>query len=276
MTKGHPNVWAFLTLIAFPIVLLSTDVLGATGIWPFVLAMGATLLILLLEAIVRGKIWPFEPGYAEHLGHPDLPMRLVLFMAGCLFVLQTAFFIAVSVNPNFDESIMAFIQQRQCLRSNASSLPFCAKKIQTIATLPSSAHVDPIGFAIRTQAAKLWFPSGQLVTCAQRIVATSPVMNNGRRVVSIVECTNWKVSEDGVLTKQTSIIRFVGVQLLNDATHLLRVVAWADDYTNPNWNSVLGDIAETSRMTAQTLSIYPEFSTVLEAESLGRAQAIVQ
>lgn len=276
VTKGHPNVWAFLTLIAFPIVLLSTDVLGASGIWPFLFAMGSTLLILALEAIVRGKIWPFEPGYAEYLGHPDLPMRLVIFMAACLFLLQTAFFVAVSVDPHFDESIMAFILQRQCTQPGASSLSLCASATKsTNPTLVSSSLADPIGYAIRTQAAKLWFPGDLLATCSERIVTIAPVVNGGQRVVAIVECANWTLSEDGVVRKKTSVTRFVGAQLTKDVSGFLRITAWTDDYTSANWDSVLGSIAESSRVTAQTLSVYPEFSTVLEAESLGRAQAIV-
>lgn len=274
VTKGHPNIWAFLSIIAFPIVLLSMDVLGVSGLWPFIMAMGATLLILVLEAIVRGRIWPFEPGFAEHLGHPDLPMRLAIFMAATLFLLQTAFFIAVSVDPRFDESIMAFVLRRQCVSSYASTHPACRRTSLPPQLEPSpSQTADTIGFAIRTQAKKLWYPNAELATCAQRIIEITPIENNGQDVFSIVQCTNWGLMNGSVLKKQQSQIHFVGARITKDETGFVRVVAWTDDYTSPNWTSVLGSIAESTRQTAQTLPIYPQFSTVLEAESLGRAQA---
>jgi len=112
--RGHPAVWAFLTIVSFPIVLMASDALGARGLWPFAYAILATLAVLILELLVRGGLWPFEKGFVEHIGHPDTPIRILIFIGATLLVLETALIFTVATDRRIDPELVRFVAEKQC------------------------------------------------------------------------------------------------------------------------------------------------------------------
>lgn len=276
-TKGHPEVWAVLTIITFPIVLLSANALGAPSLWPFLIALISTAFVLFLEAIVRGRLWPFEPGFIEHIAHPATPVRLVVFISACLLILETAFLLILSVDRRYDAGLLSWIEHRQCasaydLRAN----PLCLFMNRRAISTQQTTTGDSVGLAMRMQAAKLWFPDEPLVTCAERKIVRSAIIDTTCTNASLMRCTAWQVNDKGILHSKKSITRFVGATLERHDDGFYRVVAWSDDYASPNWDTALGSISERSRQTAQSLSFMQDFVTVLDAEAYGRAQQILQ
>ena len=277
-TKGHPEVWAVLTIAAFPIVLLSTDALGVRGLWTFLIALLATAGVVLIEALVRGKIWAFESGFVEHIGHPETPIRLVVFIAACLLILETTFLFILSVDRRYDAGLLSWIKHRQCASSSdRRANPMCLFMSQrTTQWIQPATSGDTVGLAMRGHAASLWFPDEPLVTCAERKVNRSATFTKTCMDASLMRCTAWKIDENGILRAKKSIMRFVGATLNKSDDGFYRVVAWSDDYTSPNWDTALGSISERSRQTAQSLSFMQDFVTVLDAEAYGRAQQVLK
>ncbi|MBI4138809.1 hypothetical protein HY479_01525 [Candidatus Uhrbacteria bacterium] len=112
--KGHPDVWAFLTIVTFPIVLVTADSLGIEGLWPFLVAALATAFVIVLEAAVRGRLWIFEKGFIDHISHPEMPARLVLVLGITLLILESALIFFVASDRRFDLSLLGLVARKQC------------------------------------------------------------------------------------------------------------------------------------------------------------------
>lgn len=124
--NGHPEVWAVLTILTFPIVLVATDVLDFEGLWPFLLALSATFIVILLEALVRGKLWIFEKGFIDHISHPELPARIIIFVGATLLILETALIFSVATNRRFDKTLLGIVLRKSCsAKYDPSSAALC-------------------------------------------------------------------------------------------------------------------------------------------------------
>jgi hypothetical protein len=271
---GHPFVWAFLTLLTFPVVLITTDMLGAGGLWPFALAVVATLLVLALEAAIRGKLWPFEPQFAECLGHPETPVRILVFMGGVLLILETALILTAATDLRSDPALIGLVMRKECaVRHLAGPDMFC-RALTGEGAAPVAVQTKPrdaVSFAIRMRAANAWFPNETLATCSQR-VAQQATDNQSVRAVSLVHCTAWRVASNGILTAKSSKTGFAALSMTRDQDGMYRVGVWSDNINDPSWDAALGDRAEAGRDVVRTTGIPPNLVTALQAEALGRAQ----
>lgn len=113
-SQGHPRVWAALTLITFPVVLLTADALDVPGLWPFVYALLGTFLIFMLEALVRRRLWPFEMEFSTTFAHPETPYRILLLLGITLLILETVLIIGVATDRRFDDALVRLILHKQC------------------------------------------------------------------------------------------------------------------------------------------------------------------
>lgn len=268
--EGHPYVWAFLTLVTFPVVLIATDMLGAEGVWPFAYAILATLAVLALEGLVRKRLWPFEPQFAECLGHPDTPVRIILFLGGFLLVLETALILLAATDPRVDASLVKLVMRKECAARTASAGSFCAYLSGERASDSRMKPRDAISYAIRMHAAGAWFPDEPLVTCGRR--SMDQAAEASARNVSIVHCTAWRVDADGVLKPKSSVTRFAAAALSKGEDGLFRVTGWSENTNDASWDMTLGDRAETARDVVRSFGVMPDLITILQAEALGRAQ----
>lgn len=275
---GHPFVWAFLTLATFPVVLVATDMLGAGGLWSFAYAVVSTLLVLALEAAVRGRLWPFEPQFAECLGHPETPVRILVFMGGVLLILETGLILGVATDLRSDPALIGLVMRKECgARQYRGSDEMCRALDgeDRISTASPAKPRDAISYAIRMQAAKAWLPDEPLAACTQRI-AQQTTDGTAIRGVSLVHCSSWSIGVNGALSAKTTKTGFVAFSLTGDGNGLYRIGAWSDNINDPSWDATLGDKAEDGRNVVRTTGILPDLVTALQAESLGRAQQILQ
>lgn len=277
--NGHPEVWAFLTIITFPIVLIATDLLGAEGLWPFGFALLGTFSILVLEAVVRGRLWPFEEGFIDRIGHPDTPLRILIFLGATLLILETTLIFAVSTDRRFDPALIGFITDKECAaRQDPISNQLCLWLNQPLmarsATIQKGSLMD---YAVRRYAAQAWFPDEALVTCTERNVQRATDSSTGvERVVYLVHCASWKLDGAGELKQKSKNTTFVGSTLQPADDGGYRVVAWTEDPNSEEWKTTLGPIADGSRDRVLGLAILPEFEAALQEEALQRAQTLLQ
>lgn len=271
--RGHPEVWASLTLMTFPVVLVATDILGIGGLWPFFLAMAATLGVLILEALVRGRLWPFEDKFSLGLEHPDTPVRILLFAGATLLILETALIYVVALDRRFDLELLSFIARKQCAARQID--PVADKVCKLLTDKQSSAEYftrgDALGYALRKHAAQIWFPHEPLITCAERKITPASASQDTCRYATLMHCTAWKI-KNGVILPAASRTKAVGANLVREADGLFRVAGWTENPNTPDWDATLGDAAQVARDKVYSLTIPAGMITILQAEALGRAQ----
>ncbi len=110
----HSTLWAFLTIIAFPIVLISADILDVSGILPFIFAIVATLLILTLEVAITGRLWMFEDKFINRIGDPEMHIRLLIFVGAMLLILESALILLAATDRRIDPLLLQMIVNKQC------------------------------------------------------------------------------------------------------------------------------------------------------------------
>lgn len=277
--QGHPEVWAFLTIITFPIVLIATDLLGAEGLWPFGFALLGTFSILILEAVVRGRLWPFEEGFIDSIGHPDTPLRILIFLGATLLILETTLIFAVTTDRRFDPALIGFITDKECAaRQDPLSNTLCQWLNQPLLATDAPIRKGSLtGFAIRRYAADAWFPGEAIVTCAERNVQRAMDASAAvEREVDLVFCASWGVDATGNLKPKSKNTAFVGSALQKTEDGEYRVVAWTEDPNSEQWKTALGSIADGSRNRVLGLAILPEFEAALQQEALQRAEQLIQ
>lgn len=112
--NGHSALWAFISIIAFPIVLISADILEVGGLLPFIFAMVATLVILTLEAGITGKLWMFEDKFINRIGDPEMHVRLLIFVGAMLLILESALLFMAATDRRMDPLLLQMIVNKQC------------------------------------------------------------------------------------------------------------------------------------------------------------------
>jgi hypothetical protein len=271
---GHPYVWAFLTLLTFPVVLIASDMLGARGVLPFAYAILATLAVLAFEGLTRKRLWPFEPPFAECLGHPDTPLRIILFLGGFLLILETALLVIAATDLRLDASLVKLVMRKECGAHGGSSESFCTylsgERTPDTHLLPR----DEISYAIRMHAATAWFADAPLVTCAQRNMnqTTDTLIRN----VSLVLCTSWGVDADGRVFKKSTVNRLIAAALSKAEDGLYRIAGWSENTNDASWDLTLGDRAETGRDVVRSFGVMPDLITIMQSEAQGRAQEMLR
>ncbi|MFH1078191.1 MAG: hypothetical protein V1745_02845 [Patescibacteria group bacterium] len=267
---GHPYVWAFLTLATFPVVLIATDMLGLRGVWPFAYATVATLIVLALEGTVRGKLWPFEPIFAEFLGHPDTPIRIILFLGAVLLVLETCLIAIFALDRRTDLALLGLVARKQCAAWQDPTSSSICRRLEAEERHVATVKEDGLSFALRTRAAEEWFPNAPLTTCAVR-QAQAWTDGAAKQTVALTHCTAWTLDGEGNLAPKSATTKYVAASTSIGDDGLPRIAGWADDINEPAWDQTLGEQSETGRNLIRTTSILPNLVEMLQAEARMRA-----
>jgi hypothetical protein len=278
--NGHPEVWAFLTIITFPIVLIASELLGAGGWWPFLYAILATFSVLVLEAIVRGRLWPFEKGFVNHIGHPETPFRILVFLGATLLILQTVLIVGAATDPRFDAPLLGLIIKKECALRTFYPVSESICRFLTESRPDMNVGVRPTDLsehAMLAYAAKTWFPDGELVTCAARtMLRRADADGNGMRELDLVHCSDWMIDADNTLRAKKSRTGYAAAKLFKQQTGFYFVASWSEDAQSETWMTTLGDIATVCRERVESLGILPDLVTVLQKETLSKAQMMLK
>jgi hypothetical protein len=264
--NGHPEIWAVLTILTFPIVLVATDVLDFEGMWPFMIALTATFVVILFEALVRGKLWIFEKGFVDHISHPELPARIIIFVGATLLILETALIFSVATNRQFDRTMLGLVMRKSCsAKYDKTSVALC-----NFLQAPADSNgervqqkFDQISFVTREAAAKAWFPNESFVTCADQKIKLSTISQETCANSSVMHCSSWKVDGNGVLRVKKSITQFTRTSLTKDESGSYKVSSFEDDATSEELRQI-------------SYQISPELITILHAEAFSRAQSFLK
>lgn len=263
-------MWAFLTLATFPVVLIAMDMLGLRGIWPFAYATVATLIVLALEGTIRGKLWPFEPIFAEFLGHPDTPIRIILFLGAVLLVLETSLIAIFALDRRTDLALIGLVARKQCAAWQDPASSSLCRRLEAEERPVATMKEDSLAFALRTRAAEEWYPTGTLATCAVR-QAQAWIDGAAKRTVALTHCTSWTLDGEGNLAPKSAMTKYVAASASTGDDGLPRIAGWSDDFNEPGWDQTLGDQAETGRNLVRSTSILPNLVEMLQAEARMRA-----
>lgn len=275
---GHPGVWAALTILAFPVVLLATEVFGFRGLWPIAYGLLASLVVLALEACVRGRLWIFEDRFVERISHPATPGRLLIVCGATLLLLETALLFFIATDHRWDAVLLRLVQRHQCTNdaSGGFSGQIC-RALQEIDRKPEALQTDVIGYAVRREAARRWFSSDALVTCAERRIDGAVNADQQQRYVGIVHCVQWMVERGtGQLEARSSMTKFIAFRGFFNQDGACEPLVWSEEPNAASWTEALGEIAERGRQRVHALAISPDFITLLQAEALGRAQELLK
>lgn len=269
--NGHPEIWAVLTIITFPIVLIASEFLDVGQWWSFIYALIATFCVLVLEAIVRGRLWPFEHGFINSIGHPETPFRIMVFLGATLLILETIAIVGAVTDPRFDEGLISLVLQKQCAirRVSKTGDTICRILTEPMRVVSSTVHTSHLAdHAITSHAAAIWSRPEGITTCAIRsLVRSVDEKTADVREAAVVQCSTWEVTKDMTLTATHTQRKFVAARVEKGTDGLYTVSRWSEDPTNPSWESALGDIAESCRDRVNALSILPEFISSLQEES---------
>lgn len=276
-TKGHPKVWAVISVIAFPVVLLAAQGLGAPGLWPIVWAASATLLVLLCEVMARGRLWISEPNLAEFISHPETPIRLLIFSGAILLILETALIFLVATNRRMDDGLIGLVMRKQC----SAEYDKTARSLCGYLQAPRDAlgrilfQNDLAAYALRAETAKQWFANESLVTCAQRKIDQLATSEFDLYYAGLIHCAAWQIDQAGQLQVKTEKTGFAGIWLTKDANGFYAAGKWTDNPNSDQWSETLKSMAESAKTRIQSLSISSEFKQALRAETLKRARILV-
>ncbi len=278
--RGHPAVWAFLTIVAFPLVLIASDALGAPGLWPFVIAVLVTLGIFILELLVRGGMWPMEKEFEDFISHPATPLRMLMVLGATLLILETALIFTVVTNRQFDPELVRFVMARECsLQHGAISTNVCGVLERVTKTDDDSRVSRSVmaSAAMRARAASTWLPQASVTTCSDRSFSeTFDAQTGNVRQARFIECFSWGLSSQGqlrVLDKKYGTVAAL-MDPQQDGSYY-QVTRWSDNPNSDEWNVVLGDQANSDRQKAISFGVLPEFESVLQKEALQRATALL-
>ena len=275
--KGHPLVWAVLSVLAFPVILLVAQALGSPGLLPLAWAAAATLIILLCELIARRRLWIFEPQLADFISHPETPLRLLLVLGCVLLILETALIFLVATNRHMDDGLIGLVMRKQCSAGYDKNARALCGYLQAPRNALGQALIqnDLAAYTLRAETAKQWFANESLATCAQRKVTQASVNQFDLYYVGLVHCTAWQIDADNQLQVKTEKTGFAGIWLTKDTNGFYSASKWTDDPSSDQWSATLKTLAQDAKAKVQSLSISPEFIKALRAETLKRALILV-
>ncbi|MFA5935335.1 MAG: hypothetical protein WC787_00550 [Patescibacteria group bacterium] len=278
--SGHPEVWAFLTIITFPIVLIASDLFEVGGWWPFLYALLATFSILVLEVIVRGRLWPFEKEFVNHIGHPETPYRILVFLGATLLMLETVVVVGVATDTRFDAPLLGLIINKQCAARGESRISDSICRFLTESKIDPQSELrtaDLSRHALLLFAEKAWFPNGGHITCVSRpVVRTMEAENTVIRELNLIHCVEWKIDTSNALSINKHQTRYAAAALARDKDGFPVVTSWSEDSGNASWETTLGNIAAVSRDKVESLGILPELIPALDQDALEKAQSILK
>ncbi|MBU1907761.1 hypothetical protein KKF59_01355 [Patescibacteria group bacterium] len=279
MGSGHPRVWAVLTILAFPVVLLAGEIFGLSWAASFGLALLASFLILCLEGLIRKRSWLFEKPFEDLLSHPELSFRLIFFVGALLLILESALILIMATNENFTEQFVELTLHKQCYAGKSrTDSRLCAylKKSEDGYIRQNFNLKDAEGLAMRNAAAEAWFPDEQLVSCAERIINRTAYCSAGYLHLSIVHCTAWEINANGSLEASKAVTRYAAAAITQNGVGMPAATYFSDNTNDENWKSAMGKSAQKYSDLFYSSPISHNLITALQAEALGRAQALLR
>ena len=273
--QGHPEVWAVLTIITFPIVLIACELMDIGQWWSLIYAVIGTFCVLVLEAIVRGRLWPFESGFIDSIGHPETPFRIMVFLGATLLILETVAILGAVTDVRFDEGLLSIVINKQCANRHysRSSEAMCRFLTEPKTIASSQVHTTELAdHAIMANAGALWGAKSGVTTCASRSLSRHIESNEATvREAALVQCTSWSIEADGSLRALKTERKFVGALLTKSEDGLYRITKWSEDPEDATWSATLGDIAKAAHDRTAALSILPELISSLQDETRDKA-----
>ncbi|MFA5129586.1 MAG: hypothetical protein WC477_01555 [Patescibacteria group bacterium] len=234
----HAALWATLTILAFPIVATCAAIAGLNPIIGFFLGAFASLVVIGTEGLAKGRVWIADPAITAWLGHPSSMFRLFSMVGVVMLVFETYLIAGFIASPIFDRNIVNFSLNRSCNQTGANwAGDYCIARSEILAR---NISLDPISAAMRQEAAKRFFPSASLVTCAVRPLAFQKDTATALRV-ALVRCDSWIVdptTKDLVSTQSAEGLVAAKFHLLDDGTY--SVFDWSSDPSASDWPRIAG------------------------------------
>lgn len=130
--KRASDFWAFLTIMAFPIALLTTSWFGVSQVEAFVWGMIASIAALTTNAMMEGRLWMFDPKWQSRFEHPEFSFRLAVVTGAILLLLESAVMVML-FSGNVDRNLMGIVFERQCRKPQPHQVEFCRMLDHTLA-----------------------------------------------------------------------------------------------------------------------------------------------
>lgn len=235
-------LWMSLTLLAFPFVSLVGTIMGYGAAISFGLGAIGSLAILLIEWITCRRVWFMDPCLSEWLEHPHITFRLLGFLGIVLLLFLSFLMAGFLFNPSFDTNIIRFILNRQC--NHPQSSWFIA--VCNISESSAERAIDPVAAAIRSEAAKRFYPHEELVTCAQK---TFDQQRDELTVIrtAIIRCDQWVIGtliRKPVSFQSTNALIAAKLIVQDDGSYAIQ--RWSDDPTSDEWKAISEGIATST------------------------------
>jgi hypothetical protein len=265
--RGHPALWATLTLAVFPLVTMSLSAMGVGPFRSFLGGAAATLLVLLLEAAARGRWWMADPGIAHIMNDPAFGTRLLIVTGTVVLLFQSFVLVGLLTSGGYDGNVARFILMRQC--TAGSQDPLFGRLCRAVS---ADHRIDATAMAIREAAEKRFFPGG-IVTCAVRPLATR-FTDDACTQAARVHCDRWivgKVAREPVSAESVDRVVVAALRLMPDGSY--RVDGWSDDPASAGWNAIGGDVSAEASASPRLNSDDPTMRAETYRRAVERLQA---
>lgn len=108
------DIWAVLTIAAFPIVMAAATRFGASFAMSFFLGMLGSIAVLVVDGVTEPRLWMFETKWREKFESTDFSFRLAVISGAVLLILETSLFVVFFLDGSLDRSMFSLILGRQC------------------------------------------------------------------------------------------------------------------------------------------------------------------
>ncbi len=130
--KKASDFWAFLTVMAFPIAVLTTTALGFNHIEAFFWGMASSIAALFTNAMMEQRLWMFDPKWQVRFEQPDFSFRLAIVAGAVLLLLESAVLVLL-FSGNVERNLMGIVFERQCRHPQPHQVEFCKMLDRTLA-----------------------------------------------------------------------------------------------------------------------------------------------
>jgi hypothetical protein len=122
--NSSSDFWAFLTVMAFPIAILTASSLGFTHFQAFLWGMLSSVAALVANSMVEGHLWMFDPKWKAKFDDPDFSFRLAVTTGAVLLLLESAVLVML-FSGNVERNLMGIVFERTCRAPDPHQVEFC-------------------------------------------------------------------------------------------------------------------------------------------------------
>ncbi len=126
------DFWAFLTVMAFPIAILTTTAFGFSQMQAFYWGMLASIAALFANSMMEGHLWMFDPKWKTKFERPDFSFRLAVTTGAILLLLESAVLVML-FSGNVERNLMGIVFERTCRAPEPHQVEFCHFLDRTLA-----------------------------------------------------------------------------------------------------------------------------------------------